>query len=398
MSMPRYTPFHPRTGPLMESSQAWRRWAGYFVASCYEASHEREYAAIRNSAALIDVTPLWKYMVEGKDAEKLLDRVVTRDVKKCKVGQVQYTAWCDSHGKIVDDGTIQRLGPTSFRFTAADPSLRWLSLNATGMEVAISDASFTTCALALQGPLSRAILQAAAEGDIAGLKFFGITPAKIGGVPVHVSRTGYTGDLGYEIWIPSEQAVTVWDHLMKAGAGYGITPAGIWALDTARIEAGLIMLEVDYVSAHKAITTQQLSTPYELNLGWAVSLKKDDFVGKAALVEEQKRGPAWQLVGIEVDWVQMEALYMAADVPPRLPGVALRASVPLYADERQVGYCSSSVWSPLLKKFIAMAHVEAAFAAPGTQLEMEIIVEHYRKRTPCSTAQLPFFNPERKRA
>jgi aminomethyltransferase len=394
----RYTPFHPRTGPLMEGSNAWRRWAGYFVASAYEPSHDREYAAIRNSAALIDVTPLWKYSVEGKHAERLLDRIATRDVAKCKVGQVQYTAWCDSHGKIIDDGTIQRLAGDRFRFTAADPSLRWLELNATGMDVRVRDASFSTAALAIQGPLARKILAAAAEGDIAGLKFFGITSAKIAGVPVDISRTGYTGDLGYELWIPSEQAVTVWDALTKAGAGYGLTPAGIWALDTARIEAGLIMAEIDYISAHKAIIPSQLSSPFEINLGWAVSLKKGDFVGKQALLREHEHGSAWQLVGIDVDWPSLEALYLAVDVPPRLPAVANRSSVPLYADERQVGYCSSSVWSPLLKKFIALAHVEQAFAAPGTRLDMEVTVEHHRKRALARTTALPFFNPERKRA
>jgi aminomethyltransferase len=394
----RYTPFHPRTGPLMAHSNAWRRWSGYFVASAYEPAHDREYAAIRNAAALIDVTPLWKYMVEGKDAERLLDRVVTRDVSKCKVGQVQYTAWCDTHGKVVDDGTLQRLASDRFRFTAADPSLRWLELNATGMDVRIRDESFETCALAIQGPLSRTILAQVADGEVAKLKFFGVTNATIAGAPVQISRTGYTGDLGYEIWIPRDQAVAVWDALMKVGANYGLTPAGIWALDTARIEAGLIMADIDYVSAHKAIIPSQLSTPFEINLGWAVSLKKGDFVGKQALVRDHDRGPAWQLTGIDVDWPALEALYMAKDVPPRLPGIANRSSVPLYADDRQIGYCSSSVWSPLLKKFIALAHVEAPYAAPGTRLDMEVIVEHYRMRSLCRTTGLPFFNPERKRA
>jgi aminomethyltransferase len=394
----RYTPFHPRTGPLTEGSQAWRRWAGYFVASAYEPTHDREYAAIRNSAALVDVTPLWKYMVEGKHAERLIDRIATRDVTKCKIGQVQYTAWCDSQGKIIDDGTIQRLAGDRFRFTAADPSLRWLELNATGMDVRIRDASFTTAALAIQGPLSKQILAAITDGDIADLKFFGITPAQIAGVPVDVSRTGYTGDLGYELWIPAEHAVTVWDALMKVGAHYGLSPAGIWALDTARIEAGLIMAEIDYISAHKAIIASQLSSPFEINLGWAVSLKKGDFVGKQALLREHEEGSTWQMVGVDVDWPSLEALYLAVDVPPRLPTIANRSSVPLYAEDRQVGYCSSSVWSPLLKKFIALAHVERAYAAPGTRLDMEVTVEHHRKRALARTTTLPFFNPERKRA
>lgn len=395
--MERYTPFHPRTGPLMEANKAWRRWAGYFVASAYESHHDREYAAIRNAAALIDVTPLWKYLVRGKDAEKLLDRVVTRDVTKCKVGQVLYTSWCDAHGKVIDDGTISRLEPDVFRMTSADPSIRWLELNGTGMDVTIEDISFKWAALSIQGPRSREVLVEAADGDVAGLKYFRLCAAKIAGAPVHVSRTGYTGDLGYEIWIPNEHAVAVWDRLMEVGARFGLTPAGIWALDVARIEAGLIMAEVDYVSAHKAIIPSQFSTPFELNLGWAVSLEKGDFVGKAALAKEKAEGSSWQLVGIDVDWPSLEALYLDKGVPPHLPGVAFRSSVPLYAEERQVGYCSSGCWSPMLKKYIALAHVEARFAKPGTELGMEMTVEHHRRQALARVTALPFFNPDRKR-
>lgn len=396
--MPRYTPFHPRTGPLLAEGNAWRRWAGYFVASAYEPSHDREYAAIRNAAALIDVTPLWKYMVRGRDAARLLDRVVTRDVQKCKVGQVLYTPWCDSAGKVIDDGTVARLGEAEFRVTAADPSLRWLELNAAGMDVRIEDTSFQTCALALQGPRSREVLSVATEGAAADLKYFRVMKARIGGATVEISRTGYTGDLGYEIWIQSEHAVAVWDALMAAGAGYGITPAGIWALDVARIEAGLIMADVDYVSSHRAITAQQLSSPFEINLGWAVNLDKADFVGKRALEEEKRRGSSWQLVGVDVEWESLEALYLAAHVPPRLPTVPFRQSVPLYANGAQVGYCSSGCWSPLLKKYIALAHLEAAYAAPGTELFVEMTVEHHRKQALARVAALPFYNPDRKRS
>lgn len=382
----------------MEGSHAWRRWAGYFVASAYEPSHDREYAAIRNAAALIDVTPLWKYMVRGKDAAKLLDRIVTRDVAKCKVGQVLYTPWCDSAGKVIDDGTVSRLGENEFRLTAADPTLRWLDVNATGMDVTIEDTSFQTCALALQGPLAREVLKHAADGDVAGLKFFRVVDATIGGAPVQVSRTGYTGDLGYEIWIPNEHAVAVWDALMAAGKNYGIVPAGIWALDVARIEAGLIMADVDYVSSHRAIIDSQLSSPFEINLGWAVNLEKGDFVGKPALVAEKQAGSPWQFVGIDVDWESLEALYMSVHVPPRLPAVAFRSSVPLYANDRQIGYCSSGCWSPLLKKYIALAHMESAYAAQGTEVFMEMTVEHHRKQALARVTALPFFNPERKRS
>lgn len=396
--MERTTPFHPRTGPLMEEGRAYRRWAGYFVASAYDPTHDREYAAIRNAAALVDVSPLWKYRVEGKDAERLLDRVVTRDVKKCKVGQVLYTPWCDSHGKVVDDGTISRLGETTFRMTSADPSLRWLEANALGMDVTITDISPTTAALALQGPRAREVLARAAEGDVAALKYFRVTDAVIAGAKVQVSRTGYTGDLGYEIWIDAADAVTVWDALTRAGVGHGLTPAGIWALDVARIEAGLVMADVDYVSAHKALIPSQLSSPYELNLGWAVALDKGDFVGRDALRREREVGPSWQLVGIDVDWPSFELLFMAVGLPPHLPSVAFRSSVPLYRDDRQIGYCSSGCWSPLLKKYIALAHVEAAFARPGTEVLMETTVEHQRARALARVTALPFFDPERKRS
>jgi aminomethyltransferase len=395
--MLRYTPFHPRTSALMEG-QAWRRWAGYLTASAYELTHDREYAAIRNAAALIDVTPLHKYSVSGRDAERLLDRVVTRDVRKCKVGQVLYTPWCDSEGKTVDDGTIARLGEQRFRMTSAEPSLRWLSMNAVGMEVSVVETSYATAALSLQGPNARAILQEVADGDVAGLKYFRIVPCKVGGVPVEISRTGYTGDLGYEIWVDSENAVALWDALVEGGAKHGLTPCGMWAMDIARIEAGLIMAEIDYVSSHHALIESQKSSPFELNLGWAVSLEKASYVGKRALVREKQQGSSWQFVGIDVDWESLERQYLDVDLPPNLPTVAWRSSTPLYVEGRQVGYASSGCWSPLLKKYIALAHVETPWSKPGTEVFMEVTVDHKRKQALARVAALPFFNPERKRA
>jgi len=396
--MARFTPFHPRTSALSEG-QAWRHWAGYVVASGYELSHDREYAAIRSGAALIDVTPLYKYRVSGKDAERLLDRVVTRDVTKLKVGQVMYTPWCDAHGKVIDDGTISRLDPETFRFTAADPSIRWLSMNAVGMDVAIEDVSDEVAALSLQGPTSRDILTQLAGSAVGELKYFRFASVTIDGVKVDVSRTGYTGDLGYELWIPAASAVKVWDALAATGAAYGMAPAGIWALDIARIEAGLIMADVDYVSSHKALIESQKSSPFELNLGWAVAVdKRAAFNGKKSLQKEKREGSAWQFVGIDVDWESLEAQYAEVGLPPRLPTIAWRSSTPLYAERRQIGYASSGCWSPLLKKYIALAHVEAPFAKPGTELAMEITVEHRRKQAAAKVAALPFFNPERKRA
>src|SRR5690242_12031510 len=283
------TPFHPRTAALVRA-QTWRRWAGYQVASAYEPHPDREYAAIRNAAALLDVSPLFKYRISGPDATRLLDRMVTRDVAKCRVGQVLYTPWCDVHGKVIDDGTISRLDDRTFRLTSAEPNIRWLSMNAVGLDVAIEDVSERTGALALQGPSSRTILQQLTPADLSALKYFRLVNTTVRDIPVTISRTGYTGDLGYEIWVPAEQAVKVWDALIEAGTPYGIVPAGIWALDIARIEAGLIMLDVDYFSSHHAVIEDQKSTPYEINLGWTVSDTKGPFNGRAALRDEKRRG------------------------------------------------------------------------------------------------------------
>ena len=395
--MLKQTPFHPRAAALCVS-QAWRRWAGYQVASSYELLHDREYHAIRSAAGLLDVSPLYKYLVTGPDAARLLHRVVTRDVLKSKVGQVLYTPWCDAAGKVIDDGTVSRLGDQTFRMTAADPNIRWLHLNATGLNVTIEDVSESTAALALQGPNARAILQQLTDADLTALKYFRLTSTTVRGIPVTISRTGYTGDLGYEVWVAAAQALPLWDALMAAGAPYGIVPTGILALDMARIEAGLMLLEVDYFSAHRALIESQKSSPFELNLGWTVSRDKEWFVGKAALDEEAARGPGWQFVGIEVDWDSLERLYAAVRLPPRLPTVAWRTSVPVYVDGAQVGYATSGCWSPLLKKYIALAHLQSPYGAEGTPVAMEVTVEHRRKQAAARVVKTPFFNPERKRA
>ena len=395
--MLKQTPFHSRTAPLMEG-QAWRRWAGYGVASAYDLVHDREYWAIRNSAALIDVSPLYKYRITGPDAVRLLDRVVTRDITKCKVQQVMYTPWCDAAGKMIDDGTVSRLAEQTYRMTSADPNIRWLHDNAQGLRATIEEVSDTTAALSLQGPTSRDILSQLAGPAVQSLKYFHLVDVAIAGVPVTVSRTGYTGDLGFELWVDARNAERLWDALMSVGSRYGIVPAGIWALDLARIEAGLLMIEVDYVSARHALIEGQKSSPFELNLGWTVSKTKGPFVGKRSLEAERARGPAWQFVGLEVEWDSLEALYAEVGLPPKLPTVAWRTSVPVYVDGRQVGYATSGCWSPLLKKYLALAHVESAHAAAGTKVTMEVTVEHRRKRADARVAATPFFNPERKRA
>jgi glycine cleavage system T protein (aminomethyltransferase) len=395
--MLKITPFHSRTAPLVRA-QTWRRWAGYQMASAYDPHPDREYAAIRNAAALIDVSPLHKYMLTGRDAARLLDRMITRDVTKCSVGQVYYTPWCDAAGKVIDDGTVSRLEDSTYRLTSADSSLRWLQMNAVGMDVGIEDVSERVGTLSLQGPSSRAILQQISPADFTKLKYFRVVETAAGGIPVTVSRTGYTGDLGYEIWVEAARAEPLWDALIHAGAPYGITPTGVWAMDIARIEAGLIMLDVDYFSAHHALIEERKSSPYEINLGWAVSQGKGPFNGRRALAAERARGAAWGFVGLELDWDSFEGLFRARHLPPHLSNIAWRASAPVYRDGVQVGYATSGSWSPLLKKSLALAHLKAPHFEPGTGVRLEITVEHQRKTADAVVRKLPFYDPERKKA
>jgi aminomethyltransferase len=389
------TPFHERTAALCVS-HAWRRWAGYIVASSYELSHEREYHCIRAAAALFDVSPLYKYLIRGRDAARLLDRVVTRDVLRSQVGQVLYTPWCDAAGKVLDDGTVARLDETTFRMTCAEPGLRWLEANSVGLDVTIEDVSEPIAALSLQGPQSLAILEEL--GDIPALKYFRLARTQLRGIPVEVSRTGYTGDLGFELWMRGADAIAVWDALTQAGEGYGLQAAGMLALDVARIEAGLMLIDVDYVPARKALIESQTSSPYELDLGWAVNLDKEQFVGKQALAAESARGPQWQFVGIEIGWKGLERLYADVGLATRLPQAAWRMSVPIYSGAEQAGYATSGGWSPLLKKYIALAHLRSQWAKPGTELDIEITVEHRRKRAAARVVKKPFFDPSRKKA
>src|SRR3954447_2121638 len=275
--MPIGSAVHARTFPLCESLN-YREWSGFYAVSSYEAHHEHEYNAIRNAAALIDVSPLFKYRVSGRDAVKLVDRVITRDASRMAVGQVYYTPWCDEHGKVIDDGTVTRLSEAEFRWTAADPSLRWFTQNAIGLDITIEDVSEQVAALALQGPTSGRLLDAVADADIRNLKYFRMTSGTIGGVAVDISRTGYTGDLGYEIWMPWDRAVDVWDALVSGGRAFDIHAAGMLALDVARGEAGPRLTEVDFTSSKKALIESQKYSPYEMGLGRLVQLDKAPFV------------------------------------------------------------------------------------------------------------------------
>ena len=391
------TPFHERTFALCESL-SYRDWSGYYTVSTYETHHEHEYNAIRNAAALIDISPLFKYIVSGRDAARLVNRVMTRDVARMRVGQVFYTPWCDEQGKVIDDGTVARLGEDRFRWTAADPTLRWLTQNAAGMNVTIEDVSEQVAALALQGPTAAGVLRACAEADVDRLKYFHVTSGRIRGIPVDISRTGYTGDLGYEIWVASDRAVAVWDALMAAGGPFDIKPAGMLALDMARVEAGLLLIDVDFTGSRKAMTDGQRYSPYEMGLGRLVSLDKAPFVGREALAAEHAAGPRRQIVGIEVDWSDVEALYDREGLAPVAPSAASRAAVPVIRDGRQVGRATTTAWSPALKRLIALATIDAPHHAIGTTLRVEVTIEGVRHFARATVVPTPFFNPPRKTA
>jgi aminomethyltransferase len=394
--MPIGTPFHSRTAALC-ASQNWRTWSGYLVASSYDVLHDYEYHAIRNSAGLIDISPLYKYEVRGKDALRLVNRVITRDASRCAVGQALYGCLCEDDGAVIQDGTVFRLADDHFRFHLADPSLRWLKLNAAGMNLSLEDVSGQIAALALQGPHSRNILERVVDADLGRLRFFRLTSAKIDKVAAVVSRTGYTGDLGYELWFGAAHAEEVWDRLIERGKDFGIKPAGMLALDVARLEAGFILLEVDYIGAEKALIPAQRYAPFEIGLGWTVDLKKDHFVGQRTLRKLDQQGAPRQIVGLEIDLREYESLYEQVGLAPQFPLAAWRGGVPVYKDGRQVGHATTGAWSPTLKKYIALATVEKAFTEPGTMLDMEVTIEHARKTAGATVMKTPFFDPPRKR-
>ena len=397
------SPFHARTAPLNRKQQ-WREWSGYWASSTYADAHDIEYNAIREAAALIDVSPLYKYRVHGPGALALVDRVITRDASKMAVGQVYYTPWCDEYGKVIDDGTVHRVAEDEFLWTAADPQYRWLQLNARGLDVAIDDISEAIAALALQGPFARAVLEEATEQPFDDLRYFKRRGAKLlaGGIPVGVSRTGYTGDLGYEVWLPAERAAEAWDALMAAGRAYGIRPAGMLALDVVRLEAGLVLLEVDYTSARHALNPEQNYSPFELGMGKLVALDKGaDFVGRLALRREQAGGgPARRLVGVQLRWDDIERAFSNHGLPPAISASIDRAAVPVYAasGDRQVGKLTSHGWSPILKQAIGLASVIPAYESVGSKLSVEWTVEGKRGRVNATVVPLPFLDLPRKRA
>jgi aminomethyltransferase len=393
--VPQGTPFHERTFALCESLN-YRDWSGYYTVSSYEAHHDHEYHAIRDAAALIDISPLFKYSITGPDSQRLVNRVITRDASRMSVGQVFYTPWCDEQGHVIDDGTVARLAETTFRWTAADPSLRWLRQNASGLRVQVEDVSDQVAALALQGPMAARVLRAVADAEIDALRYFRITSGTIAGIPVDISRTGYTGDLGYEIWMPGAFALKVWDALMRVGSDYGLKPAGMLALDVARVEAGLLLIDVDYHSSRKATIPSQRYTPYELGLGRLVSLDKAPFVGRDSLARARDAGARRQIVGLEIDWSEVETLHERVGLVPTAPAAASRVAVPVSKDGRQVGRATTTAWSPTLKKLLALATIDAPHFQPDSHVQFEITVDAARHAVSATVVPTPFLALTRK--
>ncbi|HEU4572506.1 MAG TPA: aminomethyltransferase family protein [Candidatus Limnocylindrales bacterium] len=397
------TAFHPVTAPLNRKQQ-WREWSGYFASSAYADAHDIEYNAVREAAGLIDVSPLYKYVVGGPDARRLVDRVITRDATKLSPGRVFYTPWCDEHGKVIDDGTVHALDDGRFRWTAADPQLRWLRMNSAGLDVTVEDETERTAAVALQGPRARDVLEAALGESFADLRYFRRRTAtlKVGRrkVALDVSRTGYTGDLGYELWIAAAHAPDLWNALWAAGQDHAIRPVGMLALDVVRLEAGLILLEVDYTSARHAMNPEQNYSPGEIGLGRLVELAKSaDFVGRLALERERRAGgPTRRLVGLELDWNGIEGLFNAQGLPPAISPVVDRSARPVFVGGRQVGKATSVGWSPILKQAIALASVPPAQERLGSKVDVEWTVEGRRGRVGATVVELPFLDLERKRA
>ncbi|MFU8773578.1 MAG: aminomethyltransferase family protein, partial [Anaerolineales bacterium] len=266
----------------------------------YEISHEHEYYAIRNSAALIDISPLFKYEISGPQALTLVNRIMTRDISSCAIGQMMYSPWCDDRGKVIDDGVVARLGENHFRITSADPNLAWFQDSGYGLDATVDDISTDLAAVSLQGPNSTKVFsELMSDIELDGMKYYHLLQTRLDDFDLTVSRSGYTGDLGYELWVEAANAERLWDLLIGAGTRFGITPAGLASLDIARIEAGLLLIEVDYISSRKALIESQKSSPYEIGLGWTVDLSKCHFTGKQALQKEHIKGSQWAYVGLE---------------------------------------------------------------------------------------------------
>jgi aminomethyltransferase len=366
----------------------------------YELDHVHEYHAIRNGCALFDVSPLLKFDVRGRDAIALVDRVIVRDATKCRVGQTLYATWCDDDGMVIDDGTVARLTDDHFRMTASVPILGWLEDSAVGMEVQIEDVSEEVAGVAVQGPTSRDLLQRLTQHDLTDLGFFRCTTTDVSGVPALISRTGYTGDLGYEVFVGPADVVHVWDSIMELAGDHQLLPAGTFALDLARLEGGLLLIDADFTSAFQTTFPVKKTSPFELGLGWMVDLDKDFFIGQQALRAEKEHGSRWHTVGLELDVVAMERFYAEWGMPLVLPQRPWADEVPVYGDADQtqhIGRGTSGSWSPVLKKYVVIARLDPEYAGLGSRVFIEEMIEAVSYSVPATVVSMPFFDPPRKR-
>ena len=400
--MIRTTPFHERTSALNETG-LWSHWSGHLAAEKYGLSEKFEYFAVRNAAGVFDTSPLFKYRFSGPGAERFLAGVMARDPRALAPGHAQYTIWCDDRGFIVEDGVLLRHGPQEFVLTSAEPNLGYFrDLIGSRDQVMIEDISDQFAVLSIQGPRSRAIL-ATLVPAVEGLPFFGITTGKIAGRPVTVSRTGYTGDLGYEIWVAAERALEVWDAVWAATRGQGVLPFGLQALYMTRIEAGLLLLDVDFASSRLAWTDADRATPHELGLGWMLKgVTTDDrvFIGRNAIRRElAEKTSRFRLTGLVVDWRDWNRVHDEAGLIPPMDHTPVQEEMFVYDDDgAQVGYATSFMYSPMLQRHIGLVRVPVELAAPGSKVNLEIPISHRYVHVAAHTARPPLWNPERKTA
>ena len=394
------TPFHPRVEAANETG-LWSHWSGYLVAEKYQLSEKFEYFAIRNAVGIFDSSPLYKYQFTGTDAEKFLSGVLARDIRKCRTGQAHYTFWCDDRGFVIEDGVVLRLAEDRFLLTSAAPNLSYFS-NLIGHDrVEVEDVTSQLGTLAVQGPRSRRVLSALAP-EVDHLEYFHLTDAKFGSCEVTVSRTGYTGDLGYEVWVAAEDALSVWDAVVEEGAGHGLLPFGQVALLMARIEAGLLLLNTDFESSRFGWNDEHRSTPIELGFGWMLpDLDRDrPFIGHRAIKREVDEGTSrWKMVGLIVDWKAYDEMYQKAGLVPPKNHLPITEEFMLYdSDYQRIGYATSFMYSPMLQRHIALARVRPDLAKIGDSVDLEVTVNHRYERVAASVARLPLFNPQRKTA
>ncbi len=397
----RTTPFHPRTSAANEAG-LWNHWAGHLAATQYNVDEKVEYFALRNAAAVLDTSPLFKYRVTGPDAEQLLSIVLARDIRTCRPGRGQYTMWCDDRGYLIEDGVVLRLSGDEFWLTSAEPNLAYLQDMGRADRVEVEDVTDAFGILAVQGPASRTVLAGLAP-EIERLGFFRLTPAKIGDATVVISRTGYSGDLGYEVWIEPDDALDVWDAVFSSGSGRGILPYGTLVMHMSRIEAGLLLIDVDYETSRYAWTDEQRATPIELGYGWMFRrLHRDDrpFVGRKAIERELAEGSSrFRLVGLDIDWRSYERAHRDVGLPPAKDHVPIEWAMMVHDEDGAiVGHASSFMYSPILQRHIALARVSPGLSAPGTPLRIEVTIDHRNHLVDATTRRVPFFDPDRRTA